>query len=256
MTMITAKRLGLSFVVCLLLASVSAAPIFAATVSACPLTGSYQTLLTLGSCSILDKIFTNFQFTPNSGGAALLPNASSVTYSLDLNTTSENLIGFEFNPGLSIVGDSVNPNKFEDILMQMDVCVNSAGTTALCTGTFGPPEITSLHLLETGFISGSGSAATVTENYCLGHTGLVSCMTSGVLNATIGAPHQDAFFAGVSVLSWRKDINVTVSLNGGIATISGVRNGVDETSSVPEPATLSFLGGGLVLLGMLRRRRA
>src|ERR1035438_10662722 len=40
MTMITAKRLGLSFVVCLLLGSVSAAPIFAATVSACPLTGS------------------------------------------------------------------------------------------------------------------------------------------------------------------------------------------------------------------------
>jgi hypothetical protein len=256
MTMITAKRLGLSFVVCLLLGSVSAAPIFAATVSACPLTGSYQTLLTLGSCSILDKIFTNFQFTPNSGGTALLPNASSVTYSLDVNTTSENLIGFEFNPGLSIVGDSVNPNKFEDILLQMDVCVNSAGTTALCTGTFGPPEITSLHLLETGFISGSGSAATVTENYCLGHTGLVSCTTPGVLNATIGAPHQDAFFAGVSVLSWRKDINVNVSLNGGIATISGVRNGVDETSSVPEPATLSFLGGGLVLLGMLRRRRA
>jgi hypothetical protein len=25
---------------------------------------------------------------------------------------------------------------------------------------------------------------------------------------------------------------------------------------VPEPATLSFLGGGLVLLGMLRPRRA
>jgi hypothetical protein len=67
MTRITAKRLGLSFVVCLLLGSVSAAPIFAATVSACPLTGSYQTLLTLGSCSILDKIFTNFQFTTEFG---------------------------------------------------------------------------------------------------------------------------------------------------------------------------------------------
>jgi hypothetical protein len=202
----------------------------------------------------LDKIFTNFQFTPNSGGTAPLPTASGITYSLDVNATSEQLIGFEFNPGLSIVGDSINPSKFEDILIQMDVCVNSSGTTALCGGTLGPPEITSVHLLETGAILGSGSAATVTENYCLGHTGLVSCTTSGVLNATIGAPHQDALFGGVSVLSWRKDINVTVSLNGGIATISGVRDAVDE--SVPDPATLSFVGGGMVLLGMLRRRRA
>ena len=60
------------------------------------------------------------------------------------------------------------------------------------------------------------------------------------------------FFAATNTVSVSKDINVTSGTNG-TASISQVINTFQQTG-VPEPMSCFLLGGGLLGLGLLRKR--
>jgi hypothetical protein len=210
--------LGISICVLVLLATASSA--LAAPVP-CPTSGqgpngapSYADLLATnagGGCFILDKVFSDFTFTATETGGAAIASASNLVYTIDSNTGTTGLIGFEFALALSAAGIRSN-----DVTLSYNVRTSS-----------GAAEITSLHLLETGNASGGGTA-TVSETYCLGGLNNMGCSSSGTLNTTAANPHQDVFFAAVSQLSIIEDINVAGNGVGGSAAISGVRNAVDE----------------------------
>jgi len=223
----------------------------ATTISPCPTTGTYQDLINTnanGGCSILDKVFSNFTELGTSSGTPAPPTlgAGNISYTLDnAPAAPEFLIGFEFAMSLTAGGTSGNPVVSNDVKISYNVAQVA-----------GLPEITSLHVLETAIATGGGQA-TIAETYCLGAFNNTGCTSGGTLTTTAAAPHMDVFFAGVSQLSVIKDISVASNQNGGFASISGVRNAVDESGTVPEPSTFSFVltGGGALGLGWLRIRR-
>ena len=243
------KKIALGFSLCLALLVMTATSGFAAPVP-CPTTGSgaggtptYADLIATnagGGCFIADKVFSGFTFLGTSSGttppAAL--TSSQVSYTLDTNAPT--LIGFEFAMALNASGNGVNDVKISYNVNQVD----------------GLSDITSLHNLLTGQASNGGSVS-VAETYCLGAFNNTGCSSSGELQTNNVTPHQDVFFSGVSMLSVIKDINAAGNGGNGLASLSGVRNAVDETpTGVPEPATVSYLlgGGGLLALGWLRRK--
>ncbi|HEY4364820.1 MAG TPA: PEP-CTERM sorting domain-containing protein [Bryobacteraceae bacterium] len=223
----------------------------AAPISPCPTIGTYQDLINAnvnGGCTILDKLFSNFTELGTSSGAPAPPtlSAANISYTLDNDPQApEFLIGFEFAMSLTAGGTSGNPVVTNDIKISYNV--NQVDNL---------PLITSIHVLETAIATGGGQA-TIAETYCLGSFNNTGCTSGGTLTTTASAPHMDTFFAGVSKLSVIKDISVASNQDGGFASISGVRNAVDESGVVPEPSTFSFMltGGGALGLGWLRIRR-
>jgi len=240
------KKLVRGFSLCLVLSLLAASTGLAAPVP-CPTSGtgsggapSFADLLSTnagGGCFIADKVFSSFTFLTNFSGSATPLLATQVSYTLDNNAPT--LIGFEFAMSLNASGSSSNDIK-------LTYNINQAA---------GVADITSLHLLLTGQANNGGSIS-VSENFCLGAFNSTNCDSSGVLNTNAGSPHQDVFFAGVSQLSIIKDINAAGNGVGGTASISGVRNAVDETVTnlVPEPATVSSYLLGLLALGWFRRK--
>jgi len=223
----------------------------ATTISPCPTTGTYQDLINTnanGGCTVLDKVFSNFTELGTSSGTPAPPTLGpgNISYTLDNNPQPpEFLIGFEFAMSLTAGGTAGNPVVTNDVKISYNVAQIA-----------GLPLITSIHVLETAIATGGGQA-TIAESYCLGAFNNTGCTSGGTLTTTASAPHMDVFFAGVSKLSVIKDISVASNQSGGFAAISGVRNAVDETGSVPEPSTFSFMltGGGALGLGWLRIRR-
>jgi hypothetical protein len=241
------KKLVRGFSLCLALSLLAASTGLAAAVP-CPTSGtgpgggpSFADLLATnagGGCFIADKVFSGFTFLATSSGTATPLSAAQVSYALD--TIAPTLIGFEFAMSLNASGSNSNDIK-------LSYNINQA--TML-------PDITSLHLLLTGEATNGGSIS-VTENYCLGAFFNTGCASSGVVNANEGAPHQDVFFAGVSQLSIIKDVNAAGNGVGGTASISGVRNAVDETPippATPEPSSILLMFTGVVAAGFKLRR--
>jgi hypothetical protein len=204
---------------------------------------NYASLIALGSggCQINDLVFSNFTFTPSATGTGLVPVASQMAFSLDNPGSSGTgpIWGFEFNPNLSIFGIGS-----EDILIQYDI-------------TAPVPEIASVHLLETALVS-TGATATVAEGPdCAKTTSVGACTFLPIISVTPSAPHQDLLGIGPDLsVHVVKDINVVSTTANGFATISNVRDAVDEITVVPEPASsFYFFGAGLVLIVVGTRKR-
>jgi hypothetical protein len=239
------KKLVRGFSLCLALSLLAASTGLAAPVP-CPTSAgsggapSFADLIATnagGGCFIADKVFSGFTFLGTAVGGATVLSSTNVSYTLDNNQPT--LIGFEFALPLNAAGAGVND-------VEISYNINQAA---------GLADITSLHLLQTGSASNGGSI-TVAESYCLGAFNNTGCASSGTLSTSAGAPHQDVFFAGVSELSIKKDINAAGNGGNGLASISGVRNAVDETPTTlaPEPATVSSYLLGLLALGWFRRK--
>lgn len=220
-----------------------------ASAATCVTTGNYAQLVALGStgCTLGpggDKLFNNFTFL--GGGTGTVPSAASLTYLTENPGTStqtgQEVFGFIFNPAFSVSGTT---NQTLDGLLNYDItCVTGDGC------------INSIHLFEVATASGGGVASVSETDLGCVAVGNCSFINDAVSTSGTVGLHNDVLGLRLISLHVNKDINVTTgNVAGGFATISAVRDSVDQ---IPEPATYSYLlGGGLLLfLGGLRRRKA
>lgn len=212
----------------------------------CAASGNLATLEALGStgCTIDGILFDNFSTAMSASGTGLTPTPTQVSYSLDNGVfdaqANQAIYGFEFNPNLSVLGIGS-----EDVQLAYDITAPKA-------------EIGSIHLLETSVSVGAGSGATVAEGPDYACTGIATgCVFLPTLTVTPANPHQDL---GVPIqigpyetVHVFKDINVVSNTSTGISATSNVRDSIDLTSTVPDPATLSLVGFGLIFLSKGRR---
>lgn len=227
----------------------------------CAGTGTFQDLLdtnALGGCTISPVgggllTFSNFTFTPAGAGT---PSAAQTGYTLDNPGisigTGQSIYGFEFNPGLAVIGSGGTPNAIQDILLTY---------TIVATGR----TITSVHLLENAAVSGAGTAhVTEVMTFCTAADpdpalGTCHLFPGSLTVSTAGGIglHNDLLGLGNwTSMTVSKDINAASGTLGSFATISQVRNAVDlNDTGVPEPATYGMMALGFLAFSYIARRR-
>jgi hypothetical protein len=228
-----------------------------ATPNYCPTTATSLTyFIGLGSagCQIGDKIFSNFEYTPS--GTAIDQEPVG-----DINVTT-------LGPNPGTMGEGGTSSIFSN-----DIGVQFGGTWAASTGDGGvtnaksdgqisfnvsvvgggPLEIEDAGLVETGFVTGTGSA-TVGENGCSNpNSGGNPCTQEWGVVTNSSNFATDTIFTPTGTIGVTKDISTTSGANG-TASITGVADVFSQTA-VPEPRTISmFLGLGLAAAVSLKKK--
>jgi hypothetical protein len=208
----------------------------------CPTTGSYQTLETLGSCTIsvspTDVVtFSGFMYSDNATNAVPVA-ASALTY-LTIDSGPSD-IGFQFF-GVPLVASG--PNSVNDI-----------GLAYTVTGS----DLNDAGVSMTGFGVGTGASAAVAETICF--PSLANCSSSASLSVfkIVGGPSltsDTTTFTGVGTLGVIKDIDAVAIGPGSMATLSAFSDTVSQGNPVPEPGFYGVLAGGIGAVLMFARRR-
>jgi hypothetical protein len=210
----------------------------------CPTTGTYQTLQTLGSCTISDKTFSGFTYSDSAVNAVPVTQSNLTYTTIDDGTSA---IGFLFGVALTAPAGGVN----------------DLGIGYTVTG----PDITDAAVTMAGLALGTGSAATIVEPICPGHAiagclssislftdtfggGVPPTKTSDMVTFSCGTPAKPEPCNTLGVL---KDVDVVGG--SGFASISLFTDTVSQGSSVPEPGFYGLLAGGIGAIIMIARRR-
>jgi hypothetical protein len=213
-------------------ALVLAASIAVATPTFCTAETLDNYLATGFSCEIDNLLFSNFTYSDTANATSPIP--STAVNVIPITTPGDE--GLEFTAGWSVS----TPAEEDSVIGFIVSTVNDADT------------IDSLDLEFNGHYTGTGTSG-VTENYCEGGL-LTSCPTTvgqiAVTNPPTVLSITSEEFTPVNTLQVSKDIVVS-SGSEGTASISDLNNTYGQ---VPEPGTLGLLGGGLVALGLVRRR--
>lgn len=205
-----------------------------------------STWLTPGfSCSVGDKTFSNFTYTDSSTGGALAIPATGVTVTTvgpagsGATVVGPN-IGLQFNAGWS-----ANAGQETDAAIGFTVTVSS-----------GPQLITDLGLAQVSGILAPGTASVVelacgTSTTCTPNAFSTITLQNSTTTSVSSTTLLNAQFGFLNVM---KDIDVNGGSTG-FADLSLVTDTFSQTA-VPEPVSLSLLGGGLAFLGLARWRRS
>lgn len=238
------------------------------------------------SCSLNFLTFSNFEYLPSvsltTGCGSLgepacppeapLPNpASDITVNFSTLTSGADPFTTLASPGNPITqvitdysaGNAVNEFQNEMVVLQY-----------LVTG-FGGARITEVDAAITGFASeAAGATGELNKNLCEGAQfggGSVpngSCVTTEDTVAQFLALTSPAGvqadgtpdFETIPALS-SAGVYDEWDLSGGntdptsIANVTAIENDFINTPGIPEPTTFAMLGGGLIALGALRRRK-
>jgi hypothetical protein len=123
----------------------------------------------------------------------------------------------------------------------------TAADTILTYAVSGPGDIVGVNNIHSG-----GPGVVIQEIVCSVAFVNNNCNPANQLTNFSNPPTGSGSFAAQSTIYILKDI----SQNGNFAGISGFENDVLTSSSpVPEPATLSMMGLGLLGLGLIGRRK-
>ncbi|MGH9325495.1 MAG: PEP-CTERM sorting domain-containing protein [Terriglobia bacterium] len=187
--------------------------------------GSYVNLGSTG-CTVGNLLFYNFfvNSSPTSIGTNVLSSGVAPV-------PTTNNPGLAFNVGLPMTP----PGGTQDV--EIDYIVKVEAGAPITDSSFS-------------VVASGGSAAT--EGECLG--GLFSTGCSGGTQMSLTTNSTTLAASNTFTGTWTIDVKTDINSDGGI--ISGEAEHFSETSStVPEPASLTLFGSGLLGLAFLLRRK-